>query len=139
MRMKVGFNRFAEHINRYFQEAIEVILVFSMMVFGLITLIPYEWLPTVNNQIYVSNLAKIPFGLLLLIPSGIILWTRVRHTIHDYVFIYKNRRSSALFYMSCGWIYLGILRILTSYWPPFYILYFSLAVITYLCSLRLRK
>lgn len=139
VKMKVGYNRFAAHINRYFQEAIEVILVFAMMVFGTITILPYEWLPPVTNPVYVSNLAKIPFGILLLAPSLVILWTRIRHNIHDYIFVYKKRRQTALFYIFLGWIYLSVLRIMSAYWPPFYVLYLALAIIAYLCSLRLSK
>jgi hypothetical protein len=139
IKMKVGYNRFATHVNRYFQEAIEVILVFAMLVFGTITLLPYEWLPPVANPVYVSNIAKIPFGVLLLVPSLMILWTRLKYSIQDYVFVFKKRRHTALFYMSLGWVYLGVLRALQTYWPPFYMLYFALAIITYLCSLRLSK
>lgn len=136
--MKVGFNRFAEHINRYFQEAIEVILVFAMLVFGIITLLPMQLLPGATS-VYVSNLAKVPFGLLLVVPSSIILWLRTRHNIHDYVFLFKKHRQQCLFYMTIGWLYLTVLRVTISYFPPFYVLYFCLGLITYLCYVRLSK
>jgi len=138
MKMKVGFNRFVEHTNRYFQELIEVVLVFAMLIFGIITLLPVELLPG-NNSVYQNNFAKIPFGLLLILPGICILYLRFKHSIQDYVYSYREARRQALFYMLLGWLYLAILRLSIAVYPPFYITYFALGVITYLCYLRLSK
>src|SRR3954467_6482054 len=122
MKMKVGFNRFVEHTNRYFQELVEVVLVFAMLVFGIITLLPVELLPG-NNSVYQNNFAKIPFGLLLILPGLGILYLRIKHKIKDYVFVYREARRQCLFYMLLGWLYLGILRLSITLYPPFYVLY----------------
>jgi hypothetical protein len=138
MKMKVGFNRFVEHNNRYFQELIEIVLVFAMLVFGVSTLLPVELLPG-NNSVYHSNFAKIPFGLLLILPGISLLYLRIKHSIQDYVYVYKEARRQSLFYMLLGWLYLTVLRLSIAIYPPFYVLYFALGVITYFCYLRLSK
>lgn len=135
IRMKVGFNRFVLHISKYFQEAVEVVIVFAMLVFAVITLLPIELLPT--SSAYDSNLIKIPFGILLLFPSLTILWLRIQKNIHDYIFTYHRRRKQCLFYITIGWFYLTVLRATIGWFPPFYILYGSLGIITFLCYMRL--
>lgn len=136
--MKVGYARFVVHVDRYFQEIIEVLLAMVMLLYAILTLIPYELLPS-STGVYGLSIIKIPFGLLLLAPSTTILWLRYKHGMANYTLAYRKKRHKILFYMTVGWLYLVFLRLTITVYPPFFVLYLILAIFSYLCYIRVNR
>lgn len=136
--MKVGFNRFVAHLNRYFQEYVELIPALLIFIFGIVTALPKELLPA-NTSVYVSNLTKVIFGLIILTPGATILWLRFRYTMDQYTFLKTKARSRAFFYMTIMYIYMGVLSGFNTPYPPRWALFISMGFISLLCYLRLSK
>jgi len=125
--------RFVSHLNNYFAELIEIVVAAVLMIWGFITLLPVELFP---GSIYVYNLAKIPFGIVLSAPGVYLIVLRLRHEIKEYIKLRVKRRQS-LFFISVGLIYLSVLSAAANPWPPRFLLFLAQALISTFCYLRL--
>lgn len=138
-KMKVGFNRFVAHLNRYFQEYVELVPAMVLFIFGVVTALPKELLPAPASSVYVSNLAKLIFGLIIMLPGVTIFWLRLRHGMQKYTFLKTKARRRAFFYMTIMYIYMGVLSAFNTPYPPRWALFIAMGLISLLCYLRLSK
>lgn len=137
-RMKVGFNKFVAHLNRYFQEYVELVPATLLFIFGVLTALPKEWLPG-GSSVYVSNVVKLIFGIIMLVPGVRLLWLRIRNPITVYTFLKIKERTRGLFYVTISFIYLGVLSAIATLYPPRWLLFLALGFISLLCYLRISK
>jgi hypothetical protein len=137
-RFKRGVAQFVNNVDRYFQEYIELVPAITLLIFGIITMLPKEFLPG-GGSAYVSSLAKLPFGLFMFVPSVTIVYLHIKHNILDYRFRFKELRKRVFFYITVNFIYLGALSAFISAYPPRFVLFFAVGVVSLFCYLRLAR
>lgn len=135
MQVKEGLRKAVEYLDKNFQESIELILALALLTWGLVTMVPVEFLP---GSVYGYNAAKIPFGIVLAAPALFLIVTRLRYGAESYSSKRGIRRQCLLF-ISTAWIYLTALSGTTDPWPPRFLLFLATGIITVVCFLRLSK
>jgi hypothetical protein len=130
---------FYNHVNRYPMEAIETVLAALLSIFGVLALIPPEWLGQ-SNTVYGLYLLRAAFGITWLLPALPIIYWRIRLSIHEYIYVYQNKRRIRLFWIAITWMYFCILSLITRpVFPPHWLIYSALALISGVCYVRLYK
>lgn len=134
--MKVGLNRFADHVNSYFQEYIELIPASMSIIFGIVTALPAA---TAVSSTYDSNLARLIFGLLIMSPGVLVFYNLAKNGMKKYSLLKRATRYKLMFYMTITFIYVGALSAGVTIYPPRWLLFIGMGVISLLCYLRLNK
>ncbi len=138
VQMKIGFNKFVAHLNKYFQEYIELIPAVILVVFGVVTALPIGLIGS-GQSVYAANAIKLVFGILILTPGVWLIYLRVKHGILKYIGELRQRRHKTLFYVTVTYIYMTALSTATTPYPPRWALFLALGCISFLCYIRLSK
>jgi len=138
VQMKIGFNKFVTHLNKYFQEYIELIPATILVVFGIVTALPIGLMGS-GQSVYAANIIKLIFGILILTPGVWLIYLRVKYGIIKYIQELRSRRNKTLFYITVTYIYMTALSAGVHPYPPRWALFLALGCISFLCYIRLSK
>lgn len=126
-------------IGRNPMEAIEFIVAFVLLMFGIYVMIPSEFLGVVNTT-YGSDVVKFIFGLLIsFAPARMVYWRLTGH-VQDYKYIHHAKRRKMLLVVGGWWLYFMVLRIgLLGLLPPLWLTYFGFGLVTFICYVKITK
>lgn len=131
---KFSRKEFMRTLRMYPMQAIEVVLAVCLIIFGIYSAIPNEWLGT--TTIYPAYIGKLLGGLSMLIPGVALVVLRCRGTA-KYLTMLKQRKF-LMMWLFIDYLYIGILRAwFVALFPPIFVLYIMLGVIAGICYLRL--
>jgi len=115
---------------------ITAFLAVGLVVLGLYSMIPVEWLGATTAT---NNTIRLIFGTFILLPSAPILFWMIKYSRQEYLEREKRTRPF-LFWMGVTYFYLTVFRILAyGFFPPVAILYLICGLITMTIWLGVRK
>lgn len=131
---KFSRKEFMRNLRTYPMQAIEQLLAYCLVIFGIYNLIPSEWLGVAT--IYPAYVGKLIGGLSMLIPGAVMIGARLKG-LSSYLLNLKLRKTFMMWIL-IDYLYIAVLRAtLVSLFPPIFVLYIILGSIAGVCYLRL--
>jgi len=125
------------YVRKHPMETIEMLSAGCLLLFSFYLMIPLEVLGTVSTAYKLSWLRSL-FGILTSLPAIRLIYLKFSSTNDVYTYYRQTNRRKALFWMSFAWLYMCMLRLLTTaFLPPLFLLYLLISLVTLVCYIRL--
>lgn len=130
------------YVGKYPMEMIELLSAVFLLLFALYAMVPVEFLPQTHTMsTYPNDLVRMIFGAMMAAPSVSLLVQRcTSDSIDDYIYLKQRSRRKTLFWIAFTWFYIGALRaVAIAVFPPIFIAFLLISLITVVCYIRLGR
>ena len=112
--------------------AVSIILALTLLLFGVYVIIPADWLSLPISKAYPNILVRSIAGVFMAFPAIMILYYNIRYDLKTLLTKKVDKLRPYIYWMGVTYGYMSILRILIAgVFPPIFLLYLTLAVITF--------